>query len=153
MGVTAVMLAVALGSTGYSDRTPNWPAMCYLTHDFVNLEGEFDKWFFRDYEYKSTYMAIVLCFLSFSYLSRVVQLFPSIQPTLRNYFRSRPSSAVQRLLASLKECATASPRKYKSIFWLFAHRLLLSLYCLSKAVIDLYGSLLWEVCLNQAHLT
>ena len=148
MGITAVMLSVALGSTGYDDHHFDWPAMCILTHDFVNLENEWDKWIFRDYAYNSLYMAIMLCFLSFSYLSRVVQLFPSIQPTMRNFFRSRPSSAFRKYLVSLRNRATKSPRKSTSKFWLLAHWLLLSLYCLSKAVADLYGSLLWEVCLK-----
>ena len=38
MGFTAVMLAIALGSTGYFDYSVKWPAMCVLTHNFVNLE-------------------------------------------------------------------------------------------------------------------
>lgn len=43
MGVTAVLLAVALGSTGYYDDGHEWPAQCFLTHNFVSLEGPFEK--------------------------------------------------------------------------------------------------------------
>lgn len=39
MGITAVMLAIALGSKGYFDYSIKWPAMCVLTHNFVNLEN------------------------------------------------------------------------------------------------------------------
>ena len=106
MGFTAVMLAIALGSTGCFDYSVKWPAMCVLTYNFVNLENEVDQWLFRDYEYTSLYMAIVLCFLSFSYLSRVVQLFPSIQPIMRNFFRSWPSKAIQKVLLLLIDRAT-----------------------------------------------
>ena len=38
MGFTAVMLAIASGSTGYFDYSVKWPAMCVPTHNFVNLE-------------------------------------------------------------------------------------------------------------------
>ena len=152
MCVTGVMLAVALGSTGYYDHQFEWPAMCLLTHNFENLEGEFDKWLFRDYEYNSLYMVIILCFLILSYVSRVVQLFPSIQPNMRNWFRSRPSNAIGNCMTSLKDRATASSRKATSKFWTLAHGLLMSFYCLSEAVADLYGSLLWEVRMERTLL-
>lgn len=39
MGFTAVVLAIALASTGYFDYSVKWPVMCVLTHNFVNLEN------------------------------------------------------------------------------------------------------------------
>ena len=151
MGVIAVLLAVALGSTGYydADYTHTSPAQCFLTHDFANLEGPTQVAYWGTYGYGSLYMTIVLCFLSFSYLSRVVQVFPSAQAFMRNLFRSRPSKSMQRWLESIKNRASTSSTTSASKFWLSIHRLLLSIYCLSKAAADLYGSLLWEVCLKQ----
>ena len=148
MGVIAVMLAVAMGSTGYLDSQWTWPAMCLLTHNFINLEGFGEKEIFSDYAYNSLYMVIILSSLSFSYLSRVLLLFPSIQTSMLSILRSRPSNAIQRCLALLKDRAISSPSKYMGMIWVLAYRLILCLYCLSKAVVDLYGSMLWEVCLK-----
>lgn len=145
MGIIAVMLAVAMGSIGYFERGMSWPAICFLTHSFINLENDWDKSFFGEYDYNSLYMVIILCFLSFSYLSRVLLLFPSVQTSMLSIFRSRPSNAIQKCLAILRDRAICSPSKYTSMIWLLAYRLLLCLYCLSSAAVDLYGSLLWEV--------
>lgn len=149
MGVTAVLLAVALGSTGYYNVQYEWPAQCFLTHNFASLEDPIEEGLGigleGTYAYDGVYMAIILCFLSFSYISRVVQLFPSIQPAMRHLLRTRPSSAIQSWLLSVKNRASASSRKSTSKFWLLAHGILLSFYCLSEAVADLYGSLLWEI--------
>lgn len=152
MGVIAILLAVALGSTGYYDAGTNWPAQCFLTHNFANLEGPFEVAYWGTYGYDSLYMAITLCLLGFSYLSRVVQVFPSTQAFMQNLFRSRPSNGMQRLLVSVRDRATASSMIPMSKFWLSVHRFVLSIYCLSKAVADLFGSLLWEVCLQRAPL-
>lgn len=146
MGVTAVLLAVALGSTGYVGGTlTNWPAQCFLIHNFASLESESPH---PRFEYNSLYMTIVLSFLSFSYLSRVVQLFPSMQQALRQFFRSRTGRAIRSWLLSGRNRATTASRKSTRKFWLSAHTILLSLYCILEAVADLYGSLLWEVCLK-----
>ena len=158
MGVTAVLLAVALVSTGYYNVQYEWPAQCLLTHNFSSLEDPLEEalgiGLGYTYEYDSLYMAIVLCLLSFSYLSRVVQLFPSTQSAMRHFLRVRPSNAVQSWLVSVKRRATVSSTgKYTSKAWLLTHRLLLSLYCLSEATADLYESLLWEVCLKRAPFT
>lgn len=152
MGIIAVLLAVALGSTGYYAAGYTWPAQCFLTHDFANLEGPFAVAYWGAYGYNSLYMGTVLCFLALSYLSRVVQVFPSAQAFMRNLFRSRPSNGMQRCLVSIRNRATASSMTYVSKFWLLVNGLLLSMYCLSEAVADLYGSVLWEVCLKRAPL-
>ena len=148
MGVIAVMLAVAMGSISYVAHEMSWPAICFLTHNFINLEGFWDKALFG-YDYNILYMAIILCFLSFSYLSRILLLFPSVQTSILSFFRSRPSNAIQKCLALLRDRVISSSSKYTGMIWLFAYRLLLCLYCLSKATVDLYGSLLWEVCLKE----
>lgn len=144
MGVTSVLLAVALQSTGYDDPGHDWPAQCFLTHKLGHFEGTADS---GTYRYDSLYVAIVLCFLSLSYVSRVVQLFPSTQVIMRNHFRSRPSNLFRAWLVRVGDCATLSSRKSTRDSSHLVHMLLLSIYCLLKAVLDLYGSLLWEVCL------
>ena len=152
MGIIAVMLAVGLGFIGYFERGMSWPAICFLTHNLINLENDLDKAFLGKYHYNSLKMVITLCFLSFSYLSRVLLLFTSVQESLLSIFRSRPSNAIHKFLALLRDRAISSPSKYTSMIWLLAYRLLFCLYCLSKAVVDLYGSLLWEVCLKRTLL-
>ena len=140
MGFTAVMLAIALGSTGCFDYSDKWPEICVLTYNFVNLENEIDKWLFRDYEYINLSMVIVLCFLSSSYLSRVVHLFPSIQPIMRSFFRSWPSKAIQKVLLLLRDRATVSPSKYMSKLWLWR----IGFYCL-----NIVSRRLWRTYMNQ----
>ena len=143
MGVTAGLLAPALGSTGYN-FAPSWlPAQCLLTHsgaifDVVAASG------FRD-GYNSLYMVILMVFLSSSYLSRVVQLFPSAPPVMRKFFRTSPSNILQGRMVSLRDRARSSPTKSSTLLWSMGYRLLSSIYCILKAAADLYGSLLWEV--------
>ena len=148
MGVTAVFLAVALGSKGYYDAGLEWPAQCLLTHNFGIPVSTSEVSFSGTYRYDSLYTAIVLCFLSFSYLSRVVQLFASAQMFIRKYFRLLPSNRTRGWLDSVRDRATASSTKRTRATWLLVHRLLISLYFFSKAVADVYGSMLWEVGLK-----
>lgn len=150
MSVTAVLLAVVFGSTGYYDNIYRLPAQFFLTRNFASLEGSPEEWYWGSYRYNSLYTVIALCFLSFNYLSRVVQLIPSIQPNMRYFFRSRPSKVIKRWLLSAIDHAATSFRKSTRNLWLLVHMLLLPLYSLSEAVADLYGTLLWEVCLKQA---
>lgn len=151
MGVIAVLLAVALESTGYYDNSISWPAQCFLTHNLASSENpsQVELW---GYGYASLYMITILSFLGLSYLSRVAQVFPSTQAFMRDLFRSRPSDGMQRWLQSARDRATASSTNATSKFWLLIHGLLLSIYCLAEAVADLYGSMLWEVCSKRAPL-
>ena len=159
MGLTAVLLATALGSTGYivdygGDPTISViPAQCFLTHHFRNyvyaetysiLESGLT------YKYNTVYMVIVMTFLSSSYLIRVVQLFPSAPPVMRSFFRTRPSNIFQNWLIIWRDHAICSSTKLSILFWYIGHRLLLSIYCILKAAYDLYGSLLWEVRILMA---
>ncbi len=147
MGITAVLLAPALESTGYIMVPIGWPAQCLLTHgrDLLVVDGSFS-----DSGYDSVYVAIVMVFLSSSYLSRVVQLFPLAPPAIWKFFLTRPNNTFQMWLVSLRNRIRSSSTKSSIFFWFMAHRILLSTYCLLKAMADLYGSLLWEVRLNLA---
>ena len=147
MGITAVLLAPALGSTGYIYVPIGWPAQCLLSdgRDLLVVDGQFSM-----SGYDSVYVTIVMVFLSSSYLSRVVQLFPLAPPAIWKFFLTRPNNTFQRWLVSLRDRTDSSSTKPSIFFWFVAHRLLLSTYCLLKAVTDLYTSLIWEVRLNLA---
>ena len=149
MGATAVLLAPALGSTGYPDAQLGWPAQCLLTHDLAIVV---DRDGVAAAVYNKGYMAIIMVFLISSYIIRVVQLFPLTASVLRTFFRTRPSNISQRWLMSLRDRTISSSTKPSMIFWFVGHRLLLSIYCCLKAAADLYGSLLWEVRLKLASL-
>lgn len=64
---------------------------------------------------------------------------------MRSTFRAIPSNLFKRMLLLLRDKAIRSPKTLYKIFWVFTYRLLLSVYCLLKATVDLYGSVLWEV--------
>ena len=154
MAVTAGMLSCALASTGYlgdNDLSYDYPAWCLFhrkllrTTDQGHSEGngqttEGDDW--TGY-YNTVYVVLVLFFLCVSYGVRVILLFPfglheickKGHARLRTFARGR-----------LREYKTRAERSFFGTYWASMHTLTLAVYCISKAAVDLYSSMLWEVC-------
>ena len=133
-----MLLSVALGSTGYppNDTLPTW---CLFQ---VDVEVKYYDWL---------YIVILLGYLIVSYICRAIQLFPESTSRIRTSFRTLQGEVCKRWLTSLRNRALKS----RSLFWVFMHNLLLSLYCALKATAELYGSMLlevWVVTLSNAPL-
>ena len=87
MGVMAVMLGVALGSTGYFSNTSldaAFPAWCLFHPSLIRAPvyspdgpGTVDS------PYNAVYVAVTAAFLVVSYLARIFQLFPTILSEVR----------------------------------------------------------------------
>lgn len=147
MGVTVAMLACAIGSTGFlgiSNLSLSYPAWCLYHPNLVEEPGN-RKSFYGDLYYHNNYVAITESFLSVSYVTRLIQLFPTGHSWMRTTLRATPSNLFKRMLLMLRGKAIHSRRKSCKTFWVFAYKLLLSVYCLLKATADLYASMLWEV--------
>ena len=147
MGITVAMLACAIGSTGFlgvQNLSLSYPAWCLYHINLMEEPGDM-KSLYGDVYYNNTYVAITQSFLGVSYATRLIQLVPTGCNWVRSTFRAIPSIYFKRMLLLLRDKAIRSPRTFCKIFWVLTYRLLLSLYCLLKAMADLYGSVLWEV--------
>lgn len=128
----------------------------YGTLDIVSgVPAQVPSWCFyhevgRIAHYHNTGLTtIVLFFLGFSYLSKVLQLFNTTQQRAHKYLRTRPSEIFRAGLGSIRHRAIQLLAKSSKIFWAIINEIPLSIYCILKAAADLYGSLLWEVSLQQ----
>ena len=148
MSVATVLLAVALGTTGFSDVEPSRPALCLLKGREDSLADDISS-YGSPASYDVLYTTMILVFLVVSYGTRVVQLFPLSQKTASRLLRDPPKAFFTRWLNSSQRRTEASSTKFASSFWSVVHKSLLSIFCLGKAAFDLYGSLLWEVCIRS----
>ena len=150
MTINAMILAVALGSTGWESVSPTLPAMClYRPQDVIYAVGP-DP-YASGYivpSYNSFYVAITATFLVFSYLARVIQLYPKAQAKFQDLFRNRPSTIYNRWLDNVRNRALHSSGIPVRFCLVVTYRILLSQYYTTKAVVDLYTSMLWEVCVS-----
>ena len=140
MSVTTVMLAIALGSTGYwnnstSELQLGYPAQCFFHPDRP----------LHDQGYNGTYVSLALGLLVFSYVIRVPQLFTGSSGTMRKFFRTRSSKLLKDFRSRASDRAVVAPEKSMKNFWAFMSKSIYFIYCLLKAAMDLYSSLLWEV--------
>ena len=150
MAVTAGMLSFAVASTGYlggKNFSYDYPAWCLFHPKLLRTatgkgdgHPEGDDW--TGY-YDTDYVALVLIFLCVSYGARVVQLFPSGMDRLRETFHARLSTFAQGRLLKYKTRALGTNFR---TFWASVYTLTLAIYCIFKAAVDLYSSMLWEVC-------
>ena len=133
MGTIGLMLSVALGTTGYDVDHTSFAAWCLFQTKSIN--------YVADLPYNWFYMGILLSYLTVSYISRAVQLFPPSTRWRRRVLRRIPSNFVMSWLRYLRKKALDS----RTLFWEIAHNLLLSVYCPGKAAADLYKSTAVEV--------
>ena len=143
MTINAAILAIALGSTGWEYVSPTLPALClYRPIDLMSVSTDLAP------VYNSFYIAITATFLVFSYLTRVIQLYPKAQASFQDIFRNRPSTIYNRWLNNVRSRALYSSGRPVRVCALVIYRILLSQYYATKAVVDLYTSMLWEVCFS-----
>lgn len=140
MGIIAVMLTCALGSTGYwnnwnSSLLDGYPAQC-----FYHPDSELTK-----QGYNGVYIALAAALLGISYIIRIPQLFESTSKRIKYHVRTRPSKFLKRLVVDARKRAATAPKRFARLFWTLVSLSVFSIYCLLKGAVELYGSLLWEV--------
>ena len=147
MVVTAGMLGCALASTGYLGDiqfTYDYPAWCLFHQDLMKTAIDQDNgeehW---SRYYNTAYVTLVLVFLLVSYCARIIQLFPSGLDKMRKNGLARLSTFAQTRLLNYKDKALGN--KFRT-YWASVYTLTLAIYCVLKAALDLYSSMLWEVC-------
>ena len=147
MGITVVMLACAIGSTGFlgiESFSLSYPAWCLYHPNLMEEPGDRKSQYGNLY-YNNVYVAITQSFLGVSYATRLIQIVPTGCDWMRSTLRATPSNFFKRMLLVIRDKAIHSPRMLCKTFWVLTYRSLLSVYCLLKAIADLYGSVLWEV--------
>ena len=149
MTINAAILAIALGSTGWEEVSPELPALClYRPKDVISATIGLDPLTYSIPLYNRFYIAITATFLVFSYLARVIQLYPKAQASFQGLFRHRPSTMYNRWLDSVRGRALHSSGRPVRLCFVVTYRMLLSQYYATKAVVDLYTSMFWEVCFS-----
>ena len=152
MLIVALLLGVALLPTGRGD----WN---YMDNDIFdggalmeqsNFAGGVPALCaFRDlgpdkYEPTTTStMAMSLFVLFTSYTSRIVKLFPHTDAFAQKWLRTKPGGIMKRALDRIHKRGDSEGAVR---VWRLAHLLLLSLYLIFRAMFDIFGSMLWEVC-------
>ena len=149
MAITAGMLTCAVISTGYlggGTFSFDYPAWCLFHPTLLRTATNNPAYrvgsYWSDY-YNMVYIVAALLLLHVSYGVRVVQLFPSISDKIRQNVRARLSDFAQRRLLEYKNKASGNMFR---IYWASVYTLALATYCILKAAVDLYSSMLWEVC-------
>lgn len=137
MGVLAILLSVAIGSTGYTcfDEMPAW---CLFGPRFVLDDDDYDL-----PAYNYLYIVLTLFLLAFGYLSRIARLFGA-GTRMRQIFRTRPSNIIKEILVSWRS-RTKFSSHFSRFCWIMSYRCILTTHCVMTILADLYGSQLWEV--------
>ena len=127
MGVTLLLLAIALGPTGYINKkgpdhdhfdTKAVPAVCLYLNG--HLFGSFNK----------ALINLSLLMLLTSYVTRVVQLFTPLSKLAKEYLRTAPGNLMKKYLERGDNL----------------HFFAMLAYVLFKAIYDIAQSMLFEVC-------
>ena len=147
MAVNAVILAVSIGSTGWQIENEGVPALClfdtsWMIQDAIAVGSHQSSGAI----YNGFYTAVTATFLAFSYLTRVIQLYDD-KFLIRRCFNisvTFPTAVSDRLQRKTRERLLQSPKRLLFVDRL-VYRLVLTVHCVLKAVVDLYSSMLWEV--------
>lgn len=141
MAITAILLSAALFPTGYigDNASASFPAWC-LYHTHIQVEDT--------HGYNGWYIGVTLAVMVISYMPRVVLLFPGAVDTMHKWFRVGPDNTFQLWLGCLEYRAVNSTYSIMRFQWASLYRLLFSLRCMLKAMLDLWSSLLFEVPLR-----
>ena len=162
MIITAVMIAIALGSTGYIPGNfieITFPASCLFKPKAMRVYLP-DR-ISGSHKYNSAYIVITIGLLAFSYLTRAIQLFPKVSGLVKTKLNTAPSNFLKRLWRFMRsralqssETLSHSPDQQRFLrlvntstryYWVLRYRLFLSMFLLLEASGEFYGSLLWEV--------
>jgi hypothetical protein len=148
MFATIALLVVALLPTGMGswfdvngdDESTNslgQPAKCYyekLRHVAIVNVSE---------EPQSVNMVFEMTILVFSYAIRTIKMFQRSSDWTTHIFKEVPSKFVKQILDYINRHSHQSDRP---LHWIIAYQLLLTGYVSTKALLEFYNSLFWEVC-------
>ena len=142
MAITALLLSAALFSTGSiaNNTDPSFPAKCLFhpnSSKAVDINHAYNGW----------YVGVTFTFLLISYVSRVVQLFPTAMD-LKRRCRILPIKSFQTWLRQVEIWAGSASSKTKGTLWAIFYRFLLSIDSMLEAMSTLWSSVLWEVRFN-----
>ena len=141
MAVMAGMLSCAVASTGYlggdNDFSYDYPAWCLFHRKLMEKYPAYPLVVNTPLYYNKVYVVLVLLFLFVSYCSRIIQLgldelrYVWLSTLARNWLLKCKNRA---LGDSYRNC------------WALVYTLTMAIYCIFKASVNLYSSMLWEVC-------
>lgn len=146
MGCTVVLLATALGSTGYIYQdylsTPlAVPAFCL----FSTTDNQEAQQLNALQPFDIPYVSLSLLFLAASYISRVITLFTSTDTAALRGLRTRPGYALKKCILATMKQSTSSERSLSRMSWAMLSLVLMTFYILLKVIFEIGQSMFWEV--------
>lgn len=160
MGIVVILLAVALGPTGYVSESRSimaTPAICLFSIERKSeVEASLTAWKAQlpenemnqsPYDFGSFNLPLVVLsigFLVMSYIENIVALFTTVPETLEKS-RTKISKRLKIYYDSATERRECSTSTTTSNFWGMKKALVLLIYVLSKAFYEIGSSMLWQV--------
>ena len=151
MGVTLLLLAIALGPTGYISISNSFeddvtmdtkvtPAIC------LYLDRHLFGYFY------TAPIALSLIILLTSYVTRVVKLFTPLSDHAHKCLRIAPGNFVKDCFNRTEIGRAESSGVVEKIAWISFQSFLMLSYVLFKAIYEIGESMLWEVCTSTRDL-
>ena len=156
MLITVIMLGVAILPTGdglwftsaftsdFSDPvlSPSVPAVCFFKRI---ASSEPHKRF--DSKSLATYSMIISLFVLVSgYVVRLVKLSTRATDFSTNWIMTKPSRILHSMRSHVLQCIKRSVPNLSKLHWILGYLVIETSYVLLAASLDIYTSMLWEVC-------
>ncbi len=135
-------IAVALVPTG----GPRWPLSPWNTGSDMGAPARcyYNVYNFNHGNEQLGSMVCSIFILAVSYISRAISFFERSSTAVRLYLRTKPGNVVKRLLEKLYRRSQVS-RNGKMVFSI-PYWSILSIFIIFRALYDIAGSMMWEVC-------
>jgi hypothetical protein len=153
MGCTIILLATALGPTGYISQNfdPAMPALCLFSqsgYDQASMSPSLNAINDQDYPMQSfnwLFILVSVLFLLVSYVSRVINLFVITSSAAERYMRILPGDFWKEIVLGCLELSKSSDRTILRSFWSYLAIIMMAIYVIMKVFFELGQSMLWEV--------
>lgn len=154
MGAVLISLAVSCGTTGYMSQfgtfsqQSSWPARCLFSPASMRKVGAADIATNNGKRplFNKPFIVLSIVFLLLSYLTRVVGIFHYTANPAKTWFKDIPLKWLRRGYISSASKVRSRRRTARNAFWKARSFLQALVYIVCKALFDIGGSMLWEVC-------
>jgi hypothetical protein len=144
MLMIAIMLMVSLLPTGSPSwlRFPGDYVICYIQSLPASWKAPGPE-----EPGNNIFLAVsTAAIIAYSYLVRIIKMFPSLSAFTRTHLRDKPGRQVKRCLKTLLTLVEAPDLRWSYWTTLIFFNPLLVLFLIARAVFDFMESMLWEVC-------
>ena len=155
MGVVLIMLAIALGPTGWISQYAVYstPAKCLFSPTASTINALYAPISFAALRrptnavrrYNTPLTLLSLGFLILSYLTRVIRIFPTSSKHTRHWLKVIPGDEFRTTYLFVERKTESKSSQTFKIIWSILRISMKITYVLLKAVYEIHDSMLWEV--------